>query len=159
LNPSLDRPTLIDYGKMLAEQGAGPVTLGIDIGVTKVIITHAAAVHGLGISSEPVDLARVALKRLGLIGKGTERDRRPRTDELNRLFRCFDDNDRLTLPMTNHRAEQIKTLETEDGRTELRAVTGPDYGRIHDQELVSAVQRIAGNGTGDTRWKVPGVPD
>ncbi|MEM6944376.1 MAG: tyrosine-type recombinase/integrase, partial [Pseudomonadota bacterium] len=64
------------------------------------IITHAAAVHGLDISPEPVDLARVALKRLGLIGKGTERDRRPTTDELNRLFRCFDDNEHLTLPMT-----------------------------------------------------------
>ncbi|MFG1379845.1 DUF932 domain-containing protein, partial [Xanthobacter autotrophicus ATCC 700551] len=26
-----------------------------------------------------------------------------------------------------HRAEQVKTLEVEDGRVELRAVTGPDY--------------------------------
>jgi len=65
----------------------------------------------------------------------------------------------LQYGLTNHRAEQIKTLETEDGRTELRAVTGPDYGRIYDHELVSAVRRIAGNGTGDTRWKVPGVLD
>ena len=63
----------------------------------------------------------------------------------------------LQYGLTNHRAEQVKTFETEDGRTELRAVTGPDYGRIHDHELVEAVQRIAGNGTGDTRWKVPGV--
>ncbi len=65
----------------------------------------------------------------------------------------------LQYGLTNHRAEQVKTLETEDGRTELRAVTGPDYGRIYDHELVSAVRRIAGNGTGDTRWKVPGVLD
>ena len=65
----------------------------------------------------------------------------------------------LQYGLTSHRAEQIKTLETEDGRTELRAVTGPDYGRIYDHELVSAVQRIAGNGTGDTRWKVPGTLD
>lgn len=65
----------------------------------------------------------------------------------------------LQYGLTNHRAEQVKTLETEDGRTELRAVTGPDYGRIYDHELVAAVQRIAGNGTGDTRWKVPGVLD
>ena len=61
--------------------------------------------------------------------------------------------------LLNHRAELIKTLETEDGRVELRAVTGPDYGRIWDHELVSAVMRIAGNGTGDTPWKVPGVLD
>lgn len=61
--------------------------------------------------------------------------------------------------LLNHRAELVKTLEAEDGRVELRAVTGPDYGRIWDHELVAAVQRIAGNGTGDTRWKVPGVLD
>ncbi|MCK1323531.1 DUF932 domain-containing protein [Bradyrhizobium sp. 156] len=65
----------------------------------------------------------------------------------------------LQYGLTSNRAEQIKTLETDDGRMELRAVTGPDYGRIFDAELVEAVQRIAGNGTGDTRWKVPGVLD
>ncbi len=58
-----------------------------------------------------------------------------------------------------HRGEQVKLLETSDGRAELRAATGPDYGRIWDHELVAAVMRIAGNGTGDTRWKVPGVLD
>jgi hypothetical protein len=61
--------------------------------------------------------------------------------------------------LLSHRAELVKTLEAEDGRIELRAVTGPDYGRIWDHELVAAVMRIAGNGTGDTMWKVPGVLD
>jgi len=61
--------------------------------------------------------------------------------------------------LLSHRAELIKTLEAEDGRLELRAVTGPDYGRIWDHELVAAVMKIAGSGTGDTRWKVPGVLD
>jgi hypothetical protein len=61
--------------------------------------------------------------------------------------------------LLSHRGELMKTLETEDGRTELRAVTGPDYGRIWDHELVEAVMKIAGNGTGDTRWKVPGLLD
>ncbi|HQU67393.1 MAG TPA: DUF932 domain-containing protein [Albidovulum sp.] len=65
----------------------------------------------------------------------------------------------LQYGLSSCRSEQIKTLETDDGRVELRAVTGPDYGRIHDHELVEAVQKIAGNGTGDTRWKVPGVLD
>ncbi|WP_374394871.1 DUF932 domain-containing protein [Sphingopyxis sp.] len=58
-----------------------------------------------------------------------------------------------------HRGELVKALETGDGRSELRAVTGPDYGRIWDHELVAAVMKIAGNGTGDTRWKVPGLLD
>jgi hypothetical protein len=61
--------------------------------------------------------------------------------------------------LLSHRAELVKTLEADDGRVELRAVTGPDYGRIWDHELVAAVINIAGNGTGDTRWKVPGVLD
>ena len=61
--------------------------------------------------------------------------------------------------LLSHRGEQVKLLQTDDGRTELRAVTGPDYGRIWDHELVSAVMRIAGDGVGDTRWKVPGVLD
>ncbi|MCP2138641.1 hypothetical protein J2S28_005765 [Rhizobium sp. SLBN-94] len=61
--------------------------------------------------------------------------------------------------LLNHRAELVKTLEMDDGRLELRAVTGPEYGRIWDHELVSAVMKIAGNGTGDTMWKVPGLLD
>jgi hypothetical protein len=65
----------------------------------------------------------------------------------------------LQYGLTSHRAEQVKSLETDTGRLELRAVTGPEYGRIYDRELVSAVLNIAGNGTGDTRWKVPGVLD
>jgi hypothetical protein len=61
--------------------------------------------------------------------------------------------------LLSHRGELVKTLEANNGRVELRAVTGPDYGRIWDHELVAAVMKIAGNGTGDTRWKVPGVLD
>ncbi len=61
--------------------------------------------------------------------------------------------------LLSHRGELIKTLEADEGRIELRAVTGPDYGRIWDHELVGAVMRIAGDGIGDTRWKVPGVLD
>ena len=66
----IDRQKLIDYGKMHAERGAGPVAFGMDISVIKMIITHAAAIS------------------------------RSSTDELNRLFCCFDDNRRRTLPMT-----------------------------------------------------------
>ncbi len=43
----------------------------------------------------------------------------------------------LQYGLTSHRAEQIKTLETQDGRTELRAVTGPEYGRYLNSQAVS----------------------
>src|SRR6266852_9617020 len=43
--------------------------------------------------------------------------------------------------LLSHRAELVKTLEADNGRVELRAVTGPDYGRIWDHELVAAVMK------------------
>jgi hypothetical protein len=61
--------------------------------------------------------------------------------------------------LLNHNAEMVKTLEMDDGRLELRAVTGAEYGRIWDKDLIAAIMNIAGNGTGDTIWKVPGLLD
>jgi len=122
----LDRHKLIEYGRKRANQGAGPVTLGIDIGVIKMILTHAAAVHGLEIRVERVDLVRVALKRLGLIGKGIERDRRPTTAELGRLFRCFDENAHLTMPMTRIVQKDPRNKAGNDQRIPLFAAIGFD---------------------------------
>jgi integrase len=95
----LDRERLIRFGRDRAKEGAGPVTLGMDLGAIKLVIGHAAAVHGVDVSIEAVQLARVALKRLGLIGKGNERDRRPTDDELTSLIAHFDGNDRQIIPM------------------------------------------------------------
>ena len=41
---------------------------------------------------------------------------------------------------------------TEGG--ELRATTGPDYGRIFDWEMLQTINRFAGEGSG---WKIPGM--
>ncbi|MBV8107350.1 MAG: site-specific integrase [Hyphomicrobiales bacterium] len=97
--PELDRARLIQFGKERAREGAGPVTLGIDLGYIKTILSHAAAVHGVTISTEPVALARVALARLSLVGKGTERDRRPTQDELDRLVAGFEANHLQQIPV------------------------------------------------------------
>ena len=43
---------------------------------------------------EAVHMARSSLKRLGLVGKGTERDRRPTKEELARLIKHFEANPR-----------------------------------------------------------------
>ena len=95
----LDRQLFIDFGKERAKEGAGPMTLSIDIGAIKLVITHAIAVHGLTISAEPVNMARLALKRLGLVGKGVERDRRPTEEELQKLIGHFEGNPRQIIPM------------------------------------------------------------
>lgn len=95
----LKREQLITYGRKRAKQGAGPVTLGAELSYINTVITHAAAIHGITVSKEQVDLARIALRRLGLIGPGIERDRRPTQKELDSLIRHLEENDRLKIPV------------------------------------------------------------
>ncbi|WP_323041678.1 hypothetical protein [Gemmobacter sp.] len=100
LKPSeLDREKLIEFGKERAKEGAGPVTLSIDLGYIKTILSHAAAVHGVFASTEGIDLARIALTRLGLVGKSNERDRRPTDAEIDALITVLEDNPRQTIPV------------------------------------------------------------
>ena len=61
----------------------------------------------------------------------------------------------LQYGLLTNRAELLKTyVNTETG--ELKALTGPDYGRIYDHEIVNAIRQFAGDGTSGM-WKVPGV--
>ncbi|MCP4098043.1 MAG: site-specific integrase [Planctomycetaceae bacterium] len=86
---NLDRAQIIKYGKKRAKQGAGPVTLSVDLSYLRTILTHAAAVHGISVDTECVRLARTALSHLGLIGRSNERDRRPTEDEISALLSYF----------------------------------------------------------------------
>jgi integrase len=106
-----------------ALDGAGPVTVGIDLGYIKTILSHAAAVHGIVVSTEPIDLARITLRRLGLVGKGDERDRRPPQDELNRIVSTLEANVRQQIPVgrivrfavaTAMRQDEIARVEWRD---------------------------------------------
>lgn len=120
----LDRQLFIDFGKESANEGAGLMTLSIDIGAIKLVMTHAIAVHGLTISPEPLDMARLALKRIGLVGKGMERDRRPSEDELTRLIDYFEGNPRQTIPMASVIRFAIATAMRQE---EIFRVTWGDY--------------------------------
>jgi hypothetical protein len=63
----------------------------------------------------------------------------------------------LQYGLITHRAELLKSfINTETG--ELKALNGPDYGRIYDHELVDAIRDFAGDGTSGM-WKVPGALD
>ncbi len=101
------------------KQGAGPATLAIDISFIGTLLTHAAFVHGIAISPEEVRLARVALKRLDLIGDPQERDRRPTQNERDDLIKYFDEKPRRLIPVgrlirfavaTAMRQEEICTI-------------------------------------------------
>lgn len=115
----LTRERIIAYAKQRAQNGAGAATIGMDIGYIQTILVHAAAIHGIEVPIEQIKLARVALRRLSLVDKGNERDRRPTQDELDRIIRLHDDNPKQTIPLgrivkfavaTALRQEEICTL-------------------------------------------------
>lgn len=128
----LDRERIVKFGRARALEGAGPTTVGIDVGVLKLVVQHAAAVHGLPVRVEPIDLARIALKRLGLVGHSQERDRRPTDEELEQLIAHFDNNPRQIIPMgriikfavaTAMRQEEICRVTWSDLNTRTRMLT------------------------------------
>ncbi|MDF1775735.1 MAG: site-specific integrase [Rhizobiaceae bacterium] len=50
-------------------------------------------------NTENLKLARIALSRLGLIGRSNERDRRPSDDEIAELLEYFDNKTNMIIPM------------------------------------------------------------
>jgi hypothetical protein len=65
-------------------------------------------------------------------------------------------NDMTYLMRYNRGRDEIK-LYADD--LEALALTGPDYGRIFDHEVTSAVAAATCGATGDHRWKIPGMLD
>ena len=131
----LRRTKLIEFGKKRAREGAGPATLAIDFSFIGTLLTHAAALHGIEVLPDEVRLARVALSRLGLIGKPHERDRRPTQQELDDLIANFESNPRQLIPMarivrfavaTAMRQEEICNIEWTDVDIRNRIVTVRD---------------------------------
>ena len=127
----LDRAMLIKFGKKRAQQGAGPVTLSVDLSYLRTVLTHAAAIHGITIDTEAVRLARTALTRFGLVGRSRERDRRPTPDEIANLLAYFESRPTI-IPMariikfaiaTAMRQEEICKIEWTDVDFAKRVVT------------------------------------
>lgn len=121
--PQIDRERIIEFGRGRSREGAGAVTIAMDVSYLKTIMLHASAVHGVALSVEQVDLARVALSRLGLVGKGKERDRRPTQNELDTLISAFENNPRQSLPLERIIPFAIATAMRQ---SEICAITWPD---------------------------------
>jgi len=119
----MDRERLVKFGRERANRWRRTSHSGYGHGAIKLVVSHAAAVHGIEVSAESVDLARIALRRLGLIGKANERDRRPTEDELTRLFSHFNTKPRV-IPMSRIIKFAIATAMRQE---EICRVTWSDF--------------------------------
>jgi integrase len=145
----ITREKLIEFGRKRAKEGAGPVTLAADLSYVGTIVTHAAAIHGIDVTKEPVDLARIALRRLGLIGRSNERERRPTRHELDAIMGYVEGNSRQLIPVgrivrfavaTAMRQEEICRIEWRDVDPRTRTVIvrdrkDPRYKSGNDQKV------------------------
>ena len=127
----LTRERLIAFAKGRRKEGAGPVTIATDLSYLRTVVVHAAAVHGIEISAEPIKMARGALNLLGLVGKANERDRRPTQEELDRIVANLDNNARQIIPVgrivrfavaSAMRISEITNLDWDDLETAKRII-------------------------------------
>lgn len=95
----ITRESLVDFAKRRAKEGAGPVTISIDLSFIGTVLEHASAVHGVVVPMEQIRLGRIALNRLGLVAKSAERDRRPTQEELDLIIKTAEENPRQIIPL------------------------------------------------------------
>lgn len=95
----LTRDYIVQFAKRRAKEGAGPVTIGVDISFLGTVLEHAAAVHGVTVPTDQLRLARIALNRLGLVARSKERDRRPTQQELDLIIAAAEANPRQIIPI------------------------------------------------------------
>ncbi|MEQ1615277.1 MAG: site-specific integrase [Hyphomicrobiaceae bacterium] len=120
----LSRERLVQFAKQRVKEGAGPVTIGMDVSFIGTIMEHAAAVHGIPVQSEQIRLARIALARLGLVERSNERDRRPSQDEIDRIIAFVTQNPRQIIPVGDIVRFAIATAMRQD---EICRVVFDDY--------------------------------
>lgn len=130
---NISRDHLVQFAKARAKQGAGPVTIAIDLSFIGTVLEHAAAVHGIPVPTEQVRLARIALSRLGLIARSNERDRRPTQQELDQIIAAADANLRQIIPLGRLVKFAVATAMRQD---EICRVSFDDFNRAQSTLMI-----------------------
>jgi integrase len=85
---------VVRYCKARAAEGAGRVTVSSDLSYISAVVRVARGAWREDLRPGVVEDARTALNLLGLIGKSTERARRPTQQELDRIVAYFEATER-----------------------------------------------------------------
>ena len=129
---ALDSQALIRFALGRRRDGAGPVTIGIDLSYLGTILRTARALWGVEADLEALGDARLALRRMGLVDTARERDRRPTESELEGLFAFWRRRPPREIPMpdivkvavaTAMRCEEITQVTWRDCDLDRRLLT------------------------------------
>ncbi|MEM1176045.1 MAG: site-specific integrase [Pseudomonadota bacterium] len=114
------RRALLDFIDRRVSQGAGGVTIGVDLSTLATVLRWARVKLSLDIPLEPIQDAREAMRQDGMTTRSRARDRRPTKNELEALFALWDGNTRLVTPMTAISQFAIATAMRQEEITRLR---------------------------------------
>lgn len=127
--------------------GAGGVTIGIDLTYLSGVFKTARELWKLPVSLEPFKVARANMAHLKIPTKSKERDRRPTADEIKRLCEHFDKHSKLPMRDVIHfaigsamRLSEIVGLRWVDLNEQDRTIIIRD--RKHPREKVGNDQEV-----------------
>lgn len=89
---------VVAFARDRANEGAGPVTVALDISTLGTVYKTGRSILHLPVTN-PVPEARARLNDAELVGKSNERDRRPTATELKRIKAWFSAKPRQQIPM------------------------------------------------------------
>ena len=140
---------IIEHAHVRRNDGAGPVTIGMELSYLGTILKTARALWRLQVTDAAVREAREGLAMIGLIGKSAERERRPTQDELDRLRAYARANPRQVIPLadiiefavaTAMRREEVCRIRWADLDAERRIVVVRD--RKHPRQKRGNDERV-----------------
>jgi integrase len=158
----LTRANFIKYGRARAMEGAAPGTILFNFSDLRAVLTFVEAAHGVPFNHDEFELARTALRKLGLMRRSRDRSRRPTFDEVLRLIHYFENSARHFIPMdrivqfaiaTGMRQGEIFRIEWADVDMKNRLVTVRDRKTPYDQKGNDDVVPML-NLTGFDAWQL-----
>ncbi len=130
---SIRSQDIVKFGQQLAEERT-PQTVGNWMSHLAAIFTLARPAWGFPLDPDAMKDAQIVMKRLGVISKSNQRDRRPTIEELNKLLEHFTDREirrRNHMPMckmilfalfSTRRQGEICTMRWEDFEPENKRI-------------------------------------
>lgn len=145
----LSTQDIVEYAGARRTEGAGPVTIALELSYLGTVLKTARALWRLQVPVAVVNEARDGLAMVGLVGRSTERTRRPTQAEVDALCSHWRANPRQTIPMADIvefaiaaglRREEICRIRWADLDVERRTVWVRD--RKHPREKKGNDERV-----------------
>lgn len=140
---------IIEHAHVRRAEGAGPVTVNVELSYLGTILRTARALWRLQVSDECVREARQGLAMVGLVGRSRARDRRPTTAEIAALCAYWRANPRQSIPAADlvefaiasaMRLGEIAGLRWTDLDAAARVITIRD--RKHPRQKLGNDERV-----------------